>query len=64
MTVIGLELEEGDRQLTVRALAVQSLESPGFTQASRAIAMKLGGGGMFDEFRRLLADKFPPEGLR
>lgn len=64
MTVKGLEIEESDRQLTIRALAVQSLESPGFTQASRAIAMKLGGGGMFDDFRRSLQDKFPPEGIR
>ncbi len=49
---------EMDRQLMIRALAVQSLESPGFEAACRKIAVKLQGEGLFDEFMRLMADLF------
>lgn len=53
------DLDESDRQLTIRALAVQSLESPGFELACRKIAILLEGEPLFDEFMRLLKDLFP-----
>ena len=50
-----LKLEdESDRQLTLRALAIQSLRDPGFEYASREVAKKLSGEDMFDSFRELL----------
>ena len=52
-------LDESDRQLMLRALAVQSLESPGFEQACRKIAILLKGEPLFDEFMSLLKDLFP-----
>ena len=55
------DIDEAERQLIIRALAVQSLESPGFRDACRKIAVKLQGGEMFDEFMRLLADLFERE---
>lgn len=53
------DLDEDDRQLTLRALAVQSLESPGFELACRGIAILLEGEALFDSFRGLLKDLFP-----
>ena len=53
------DLDESDRQLTIRALAVQSLESPGFEPACRKIAVILEGEEMFDSLRGLLRDLFP-----
>ena len=48
--------DESDRQLILRALAIQSLRDPGFEYASREVAKKLSGEGMFDSFRELLRD--------
>ena len=48
--------DESDRQLTLRALAIQSLRDPGFEYASREVAKKLSGEAMFDSFRELLRD--------
>lgn len=53
------DLDEADRQLTIRALAVQSLESPGFELACRKIAILLEGEVMFDSLRGFLKDLFP-----
>lgn len=57
---MNLELEEVDRQLVLRALAVQSLESPGFEHASRNIAKILQGEVSFDHLRRQLEDVVKP----
>jgi hypothetical protein len=59
-----LELEEGDRQLLLLALAVLSLESPGFDYALNAIAVRIdnvhdGRAVMYDEFRELRKDDRP-----
>jgi hypothetical protein len=58
------QLDEGQRQLIVRALALQGLRNPGFSTASRTAAVAIYGGTelaspgglMFDEFKRLLED--------
>ena len=47
-------LQESDRQLIIRALAVQSHTSPGFHDACKRIADELEGTFMFDEFYNLL----------
>lgn len=60
MSVTHFGLDEGQRQLTLRALAVQGLRSPGFKMASREAAEALHGGAMFDEFCHLLQDVEPP----
>ena len=49
-------LVESDRQLIVRALAVQALTDPGFAEASRQAAIQLHGEPMFEEFVILLED--------
>lgn len=54
----GPQQGESDRQLILRALAIQSLCYPGFEYANREIAKKLKGEAMFDEFKILLADMF------
>ncbi len=55
------EIEEGQRQLILLALAVLSLSSPGFDFALNEIAMKIdnvkaGRAETYDGFRRLRAD--------
>ena len=60
MSVTHFGLDEGQRQLTIRALAVQALRNPGFKMASREAAEALHGGKMFDEFVRLLDDVVDP----
>lgn len=50
------KLDESQRQLTIRALAVQGLRNPGFAAASREAALELEGGAMFDSFTKLLSD--------
>jgi len=52
--------DHSDRQLTLRALAIQSLRDPGFEYASREIAKKLEGEAVFDSFRGLLVDCTEP----
>ena len=47
-------LQEADRQLIIRALAVQAHTSPGFHDACQRIALELEGTFMFDEFYALL----------
>lgn len=54
------ELDEGQRQLTLRGLAVQSLRAPGFEMACREIARALDGEELFDTLRRLRSDVEPP----
>ena len=49
-------LDESQRQLTIRALAVQGLRDPGFQAASREAANKLEGATMFDDLTKLLED--------
>ena len=55
--MIQLELEESDRQLVLLALAVLSLESPGFDDALNRIAVRIDNvekdrGVMYDSFRQ------------
>ncbi len=47
-------MTEEKRQLTIRALALQSLHYPGLRHASREIATDLRGAEMFDEFEKVL----------
>ena len=58
MTHFGID--ESQRQLMIRALAIQALVSPGFKSASREAAVALYGPEMFDEFIRLLEDIVKP----
>lgn len=66
--MLTLNLDEGDRQLVLLALATLALERRGFDYALNKIAMRIdnhmiGFDGpraeTYDEFRRLNADKFP-----
>lgn len=55
-----VELTEEDRQLVLLALALMSLQRPGFTFACQEAANQFGGVAaqeMFKEFRRLNADQ-------
>jgi len=54
----GLPTGESDRQLMLRALAIQSLCYPGFEYACREITKKLEGEKMHDNFRILLEHQF------
>ena len=64
------KLDEGQRQLIVRALSIQALRNPGFSSASREAAVAVYGGSeltspggkLFDEFKRLLGDVVEPAG--
>lgn len=58
MTHYGID--ESQRQLMIRALAVQALVNPGFKAASREAAIALYGAEMFDELVRLLDDIVKP----
>lgn len=58
MTHYGID--EGQRQLMIRALAIQALVNPGFKDASREAAVALYGPEMFDEFIGLLDDIVKP----
>jgi hypothetical protein len=58
-----LEIEEGQRQLILLALAILSLERPGFHNALNTIALKIdnnveGAAEMYHSFRRLNEDKY------
>lgn len=61
------ELEnDAQRQLLVRALAEQAIQSPGFADASRRIAVRFDAGYMFDAFVEAMKDfhrKTPNERL-
>lgn len=59
-----VQFHEGDRQMMVRALAINSLVDPGFEYCSREIAKKLLAEEMLDEFRRVLNDRFNPQYCR
>jgi hypothetical protein len=50
-------LEETDRQLTLLALAELALSRPGFDEALSLIAELLAGQEMFEEFKRINADR-------
>ena len=62
MADITITLEEGDRQLTLLALAICALNRPGFDYALSEIAAKLEPGwtpeveSMYTAFKRLNAD--------
>ena len=58
MTHYGID--ESQRQLMIRALAVQALTDPGFAEASRQAAIQLHGEPMFEEFVILLEDTITP----
>lgn len=53
-------LDESDRQLIVRALAVQALTDPGFAEASRQAAIQLRGETMFGQIVIFLEDTITP----
>lgn len=53
-------IDEEQRQMLLRSLAVNSLFSPGFEWVSREIAKLYYGEKMFDDFRKSLSDLFPP----
>lgn len=55
------ELEDdAQRQLLVRALAEQAIQSPGFADASRRIAVRFSAGEMFDAFVEAMKDRHRP----
>ena len=58
MTHYGID--ESQRQLMIRALAIQALVNPGFKMASREAAVALYGGKMFDDLIRNLDDIVKP----
>ncbi len=56
--MIRLDLEEGDRQLVLMALAHLSLSHPGFDYALNLVAQRIdnveaGRAKLYDDFRRL-----------
>jgi len=66
--IAQLELDEADRQLVLLALAILSLDRPGWFDACRVFAEKLGPGApiVLADFRRLNADRWheqPPAPL-
>jgi hypothetical protein len=68
MSVHRLELSEEERQMVLLAMAVLSLESPGFDPMLNDMALRIdtpergGRATMFDKFRRARADTITPEG--
>ncbi|HEV1992469.1 MAG TPA: hypothetical protein VGR34_06360 [Candidatus Dormibacteraeota bacterium] len=56
-----LNLDEGDRQLVLLALAELSISRPGFDDALGRIADGLKGRDMFEELKRLNADRLHSE---
>jgi hypothetical protein len=58
--MVTITLEEEDRQLTLLALACSSLLHPGFDYALGEIAENLHGRPMFEELKRLNADRIKP----
>lgn len=52
-----IELAEDQRQLTLLALATLCLERPGFDYALGEVAKQLHGLDMYNEFKKLNADK-------
>jgi hypothetical protein len=68
--IYALELEEGDRQIVLMALAHLSIERPGWDKALHVLALQIdsqrdGRACMYDEFRTLrrrnLASQQPRE---
>ncbi len=59
---INVEIDEGQRQLVLMALARLSVERPGFDTALNEIALKIdnrstiGRGVLYDQFRELASD--------
>jgi hypothetical protein len=51
------EIEEGDRQMILLAIAELSLSRPGWDDALGRIADQFMGREMFEEFKRLNADR-------
>jgi|ERR1039458_5651319 hypothetical protein len=58
---ISVEVEEGDRQMLLLALAELALSRPGFDCAIGQIADRFQGREMFAEFKRLNADRVKAE---
>ena len=58
LTMFDEIVENADRQLMIRGLAVQSLTSPGFELACRNCAKKLKAEEMFDSFRESMGDLY------
>jgi hypothetical protein len=54
---ISLVIEESDRQLMLLALAELALSRPGFNATLVPIAELLAGQEMFEEFKRINADR-------
>jgi hypothetical protein len=49
--MITVEVPEEDRQLTLLALAVLSLERPGWEYACRQASKRFSGEALYDDFR-------------
>lgn len=58
-----MSLDEGQRQMMLLAIAELSLSRPGWDDALGEIADVLRGRAMFDEFKRLNADRVKGERL-
>jgi len=58
--------DDRDRQALLLALAILALDRPGWDDYLADIAGKFGENGrtLYDEFRRLHADRFAPGALR
>ena len=54
---LPLEIDSSDRQLIVRALALQSILAPGFHEADQRVASLLGMEGYYNDFLRMLRDR-------
>lgn len=57
MSSITVTIEEGDRQAILLAIAELALSRPGWDYMLAKIADSLDGRHMFDEFKRLNADR-------
>lgn len=55
--------EESDRQAMLLALAELALSRPGWDDMLRRIAARLAGEDLYDEFKRLNADRVHRGGL-
>ena len=58
---MNIDLEEGDRQMILLAIAELALSRPGWDYALGEIAEQLQGEEMFAEFKRLNADRVMAE---
>jgi hypothetical protein len=58
-----IALDEPQRQMVLLAIALMSLDRPGWEMASRELAKVFGGEEMYDSFRASNEDRFHPDQL-